>query len=265
MDLALKGKRALVTGASAGLGAATATALVAEGAQVVINGRDQGRLEVAARKIEAAAGVKPGLAVGDISKSADRVKVINAAREQLADGMIDILASNTGGPPAGMFLDHSGDTWREAGHLLLESAVGLTRAILPGMIERHWGRLIYITSVAVLQPIDDLILSNSYRSAVTGFCKTISNTYAKDGITANTVCPGYTATERLLSLAETRARAAGVTPKEAMQGFVGSVPAGRLGKPEELAALIAFLASDRAAYITGCSIPVDGGWHRGLL
>ena len=265
MDFGLKGKRVLVTGASAGLGAAAATALAAEGASVVINGRDQSRLETTAKKIESTTGVKPGLAVGDISKSADRVKVVNAAKEQLANGVIDILVSNTGGPPAGMFLDHSGDTWREAGHLLLESAVGLTRAILPGMIEQKWGRLIYITSVAVLQPIDDLILSNSYRSAVTGFCKTISNTYAKEGITANTVCPGYTATERLMSLAQTRAKAAGISPKEAIQGFISSIPAGRLGRPEELAALIAFLASDRAAYITGCSIPVDGGGHRGLL
>lgn len=265
MELGLKGKRALVTGASAGLGEAAASALAAEGAQVVINGRDQDRLAAAARKIQAATGVAPGLAVGDISKSPDRVRVVTAAREQLANGVIDIFVSNTGGPPAGMFMDHSGDTWQQAGHLLLESAVGLTRALLPSMIEQKWGRLIYITSVAVLQPIDDLVLSNSYRAAVTGFCKTLSNTYARHGVTANTVCPGYTATERLLSLAESRAKAAGITAKEAMQGFMSSVPAARLGKPEELASLITFLASDRAAYITGCSIPVDGGLHRGLL
>jgi 3-oxoacyl-[acyl-carrier protein] reductase len=265
MDLGLKGKRALVTGASAGLGAAAAMALAAEGVKIVINGRDQARLEAMAKKIEAATGVRPGLAVGDVSKSPDRVKVINAVKEQLPDGVIDILVSNTGGPPAGPFLDHSGETWREAGHLLLESAIGLTRAFLPGMIEQKRGRLIYITSVAVLQPIDDLILSNSFRAAVTGFSKTVSNTYAKHGITSNCVCPGYTATERLMSLAESRAKAGGITPQEALEGFVKAVPAGRLGQPDELASLITFLASERAAYITGCSIPVDGGVHRGLI
>jgi 3-oxoacyl-[acyl-carrier protein] reductase len=265
MDLGLKGKRALVTGASAGLGAAAAMALASEGVQVVINGRDQTRLEAAATKIQTATGVRPGLAIGDVSKSPDRVKVINAAKELLPYGAIDILVSNTGGPPAGAFLDHSGDVWREAGQLLMDSAIGLTRAFLPGMIEQKWGRLIYITSVAVLQPIDDLILSNSYRAAVTGFSKTVSNTYAKHGITANCVCPGYTATERLMSLAESRGKAAGITPQEAMQNFVNLVPARRLGRPDELASLVTFLSSDRAAYITGCSIPVDGGVYRGLI
>jgi 3-oxoacyl-[acyl-carrier protein] reductase len=265
VELGLKGRRALVTGASAGLGAAAALALAAEGVQLVINSRDRTRLEAAAAKIEKRTGIKPGMAVGDVSKSPDRVKVINAAREQLADGVVEILVSNSGGPPAGAFLDHSGETWREAAQLLVDSAVGLTRAFLPTMIEQKWGRLIYITSVAVLQPVDDLILSNSYRAAVTGFCKTISNTYAQYGITANCVCPGYTATERLISLAETRAKAAGITPREALQAFVDQVPAGRLGQPEELASLITFLASDRAAYISGSSIAVDGGAHRGLL
>jgi 3-oxoacyl-[acyl-carrier protein] reductase len=265
MDLGLTGKRVLVTGASAGLGAAAAMALAAEGAAVVINGRDLSRLETTAGKIESRTGAKPGLAVGDVSKSPDRVKVINSARDQLRDGVVDILVSNTGGPPPGAFLDQTGDTWREAGQLLVDSAVGMTRAFLPGMIEQNWGRLIYITSVAVLQPLDDLILSNSYRAAVTGFCKTISNNYAKHGITANCVCPGYTATERLMSLAESRAQAKGTTAKDELRAFSGQVPAGRLGRPEELAALIAFLASDQAAYITGSSIAVDGGVHRALF
>ena len=265
MDLALKGKRALVTGASAGLGAAAALALAAEGAAVVINGRDAARLETAAKKIAGQTGVTPGLAVGDVSKPTDRLKVVNSARDLLKDGIIDILVANSGGPPAGAFLEQHGDIWHEASQLLVDSAVGLTRAFLPAMIEQKWGRLIYITSVAVLQPVDDLILSNTYRAAVTGFCKTISNNYARHGITANCVCPGYTATERLMSLAETRAKAKGTTPKDELAGFAGLVPAARLGRPDELASLIAFLASDRAAYITGSSIAVDGGAHRGLL
>ncbi len=265
MDFGLKGKRALITGASAGLGAAAALTLAAEGAQVIINGRDRARLEAAAKKIETATGVKPGIAIGDVANSTDRDKVIKAINDLLPNGRIDILVSNTGGPPAGAFLDHTSEVWDEAGKLLLESAVGLTRAFLPGMIDQKWGRLIYITSVAVLQPIDDLILSNSYRAAVTGFSKTVSNTYAKHGITANCVCPGYTATERLMGLAETRAKAAGITQQQALQRFVDAVPAGRLGRPDELASLITFLASDCAAYITGCSIPVDGGVYRGLV
>ena len=265
MDLGLKGKRALVTGASAGLGFACAEVLAAEGVELVINSRDPQRLEAAAGRIETGTGCKIGLAPGDLSVPGDRLNVINAARGQLRDGIVDILVSNTGGPPPGLFLDHSGDAWTRAGHLLLDSAVGLTRALLPAMIEQKWGRLIYVTSVAVLQPVNDLILSNSYRAAVTGFCKTLSNTYASDGITANTVCPGYTATERLSSLMESRAEAAGVSLEEMKEQFAAEVPVARLGRPEELAALVAFLASDKAAYISGTSIGVDGGLHRGLL
>ena len=122
-----------------------------------------------------------------------------------------------------------------------------------------------VTSIAVLQPVDELILSNAYRAGVTGFCKTVSNTYAKHGVTANCVCPGYTATERLASLVERRAEAAGITPREAAQAMAADVPVGRIGKPEEFAATVAFIASESAAYISGASIPVDGGLHRGLL
>jgi 3-oxoacyl-[acyl-carrier protein] reductase len=265
MDLGLNGKRALVTGASSGLGYACAETLAAEGVNLVINSRDESRLSEAAKRIEKITGVKAGLAPGDLSRPSERLQVINLTRDQLAGGVVDILVSNTGGPPPGVFLEHSGEAWTQAGHLLLESAVGLTRALLPAMLEQSWGRLIYITSVAVLQPIDDLILSNSYRAAVTGFCKTLSNSYAGKGITANTVCPGFTETERLASLIEKRAAAAGVAPKEMAHTMAAQVPAGRLGKPEELASLVAFLASDRAAYISGSSIGVDGGLHRGLL
>lgn len=265
MELGLKGKRALVCGASAGLGAAVATTLAAEGVDLVINGRDRGRLDASAARIEKQTGVKPGLAVGDVSVAVDRVKIVNAAREQVREGIVDILVANSGGPPPGMFLDHSGETWSEAGKLIMESAVGLTRAFLPDMVEQKWGRLIYITSVAVLQPVDELILSNAYRAGVTGFCKTVANTYSKYGITANCVCPGYTATERLASLAERRAEAEGITPKEAARAMAAAVPVGRIGKPEEFAAVVTFLASEPAAYISGASIPVDGGLHRGLL
>lgn len=259
MDLRLKDKNALVTGASAGLGAATALELVREGANVTINGRDQVRLEEAAQTIADTTGAKPRMSVGDVSKPEDVNRIINEV------GEVDILICNTGGPPSGQFLDLPADRFNDAHDLLLGSAANLTRAVLPAMIEKKWGRVIYITSVAVLQPIDNLILSNSYRAAVTGLCKTLSNNYAKHGVTFNTVCPGYTATERLNGMADSIAAEKSITRLDVFQQFADATPCARLGQPHELAALIAFLASDRAAYITGASIPVDGGLHRGLL
>ncbi|MBU8934444.1 MAG: SDR family oxidoreductase [candidate division Zixibacteria bacterium] len=259
MDLGLNGKRALVTGASAGLGKAAATALAQEGAIVTINSRDQEKLAQAASSVEEQTGQKPALAVGDLSNPEDVAKVIKTA------GQVDILVSNTGGPPPGDFLVHSAEQWTEAGELLLHSAINLTRAVIGPMKEQGWGRLIYITSVAVLQPVDSLILSNAFRAGLTGFCKTISNTYAQYGITANTVCPGYTATERLQQLADKLAADAGSSPDDIMAGFGDATAVGRVGQPDELASLIAFLAGDRAAYITGTSIPVDGGLVKSLI
>ena len=148
---------------------------------------------------------------------------------------------------------------------MLQSAIRLTRGVIEGMKARGWGRLIYITSIAVKQPLDDLIISNTYRAGLTGFVKTISNTHARHGITANTVCPGYTATDRLWHLAEKRAEAGGITPEEAMAQMGSGSPAGRVGKPEELAAVVAFLAGKPAAYVTGSAIVVDGGSYKGLL
>ncbi|MBD3258589.1 SDR family oxidoreductase [candidate division GN15 bacterium] len=263
MDFNLKDKRVLVAGASAGLGFATAQTLLAERAEVVINSRSDDNLQSAAAKLEQATGRRPSTVCGDLSDSGERNRVIDAVRATI--GGVDILVSNTGGPPPGAFLDHSQEAFDNAAKLVLDSAVGLTRAFLPGMIKQKWGRLIYITSVGVLQPVDTLILSNTYRAAVTGFCKTVSNNYAQYGITANCVCPGYTATERLTELAEKLSAQSGTSAQEVLAGFAEITPARRLGQPDELAALITFLASDRAAYISGASIPVDGGLHKGLL
>lgn len=261
MDLGLQGKRALVTGASSGLGAACATALAAEGVQVIMCSRDKMRLRDAADTIEKRCGARPDTIVADIATG----KGLKAIENAVSDRPIDILVSNGGGPPAGQFLDHGPERWEEAGKLVLESAAALSRIVLPGMVKRAWGRLIYITSVGVLQPVDDLVLSNAYRAGVTGMCKTISNNYAHHRITANCVCPGYTATERLVSLATMRAHEKGKTREDVMDEFARIIPAARVGQPEELGALVAFLASDRAAYITGASIPVDGGLHRSLI
>lgn len=259
MDIGIRGKRALVTGASSGLGLASAMALAAEGVEVAINSRSRERLEEAARKIKEQTGVTATIAAGDIAKADEIKKIARMA------GDVDILVSNCGGPPPGPFLAHSEEVWRGGANLVLHSAIGLTHEVIEGMKGRGWGRLIYITSVAVLQPMDDLIISNTYRAGLTGFVKTIANTYARFGITANTVCPGYTATDRLWQLAERRAKDAGITPQEAMTQMGSGTPVGRVGRPEEFGAVVAFLAGMPAAYINGAAIPVDGGSHKGLL
>ncbi len=259
MDLGLKGKKALVTGASSGLGAVAALALAEEKADVIINGRDLKRLEKSAKQIYDATGATVKIVVGDVSKEDDIVRIKNEI------GDIDILVSNAGGPPPGQLTEHDRKKWRDASELVMFSAINLTRVFIDNMINNKWGRLIYITSIGVLQPVDDLILSNTFRAAVTGFCKTTSNNYAKYGITANCVCPGYTGTERLSELINSRAEKAGITPEQVVEGFNQMIPAGRIGKPEELAALIAFLASDKASYITGSSIAVDGGVVKSLI
>lgn len=260
MDLGIKDKRALVTGSSSGLGEAAATALAAEGVLVAINSRSKERLEAAGHRIHEATGQWPAPIVGDVSKTEDCKRIVKEA------GQVDILISNAGGPPPGQFLDHGPAKWQEAHDLVLQSASNLTREAMIGMIDRGWGRVIYITSIGVLQPVDTLILSNAYRAAVTGMCKTLSNNYAHHGITFNCVCPGYTATDRLKSLAENLAsQAADKTADDVIQGFAEMAPAKRVGQPFELASLITFLAGQQAAYITGASIPVDGGLYKGLL
>lgn len=263
MELGLKGRTALVTGASAGLGFAAALSLAEEGVELIINSRDQGRIDQAAAKIADQTGHKPLAIAADLSSAVG----LGYLTERLGelDQPVEILLANSGGPPPGQFLDQSAEAFTEAGRLLLDSAVGLTRVLLPRMIENKFGRLIYLTSIAVLQPIDSLLLSNTYRAAVTGFCKTISNNYAKYGITANCVCPGYTATERLKFLAGELAELSGNSAESVLAGFAEVTPARRLGQPDELAALITFLASDRASYITGTSIPVDGGLNKSLI
>lgn len=265
MDLGLKGKKALVCGSSAGLGFSTAMALAAEGADVIINSRDKKRLDAAADKIEKATGSRPECLVADLAIDKGISHVTQEVRKDTPGGFIDILVANTGGPPSGRFMHFSHQQWKDAAQLLLYSAVRLTKAVIEGMASRGWGRLIYVTSVSVPQPLDDLVLSNSYRSAVTAFCKTVSNTHARSGITANCVCPGYTATERLQSLAQSRAEQSGTEPEQVMASMAENVPAGRLGKPEELAATVAFLASEQAGYISGSSLRVDGGIAKFLL
>lgn len=263
MDLGIRGKVALVTGASAGLGFAAATALAEEGARVAINSRSADNLKKAADSIHEKTGIRPTTIEGDLTHEGAAEKMVKTVSGEL--GSIDILVSNAGGPPAGQFMQISKEAWNSSLDLTFLPAVDLTRAVLPGMQEKKWGRIIFITSISVKQPVDNLIISNALRAGVTGFAKSISNEFARDGITVNTVCPGYTETERLKELATVKAEISGNSIEDIFSNWINEVPARRLGRPPELAALIAFLCSERAAYITGTSILVDGGLYKGLL
>jgi 3-oxoacyl-[acyl-carrier protein] reductase len=263
MELGLQGRVALVGGSSKGLGRAVAEELAREGCRVVLCARDADALEATRESIGAATGTEPVAIVTNLSQP-EGVK--RAARFALDTcGAVDVLVTNTGGPPAGPFEAHTADAWRSAIEQNLESVINLTRAVLPRMKERGWGRIINITSIAVKQPVDNLILSNSVRAAVTGFARTLANEVAPFGVTVNNVMPGYTRTERLVHLAEHNAQTRGTDVSAAYAQWEREIPMQRLGEPRELAALVAFLASERASYITGTSIPVDGGWIRSLL
>ena len=262
MDLGLGGKVALVAASSRGLGRAVAEELAREGARVVVCARGDAALHETAAAIRAL-GAEVEAIVGDVSNPADVVRIVESATR--AFGRIDVLVTNGGGPPAGPFESHSADAWREAVRQNLDSVVELTRAVLPGMKERRWGRIINVTSIAVKQPVDNLILSNSVRAAVTGFARTLANEVAPFGITVNCVMPGYTRTQRVDELAARNATLRGTSAEAQVAVWEGQIPMGRLGRPDEFAAMVAFLASERASYTTGASIPVDGGWIRSLL
>jgi len=262
MDLGLTGRVAVVAGASQGLGLASARELAAEGASVVLCARDPDRLERACETIRGDGGTCVGVPV-DVSQDGAPATVV--ARALAEYGRLDVLVPNSGGPPAGRFEELPPEAWDDAVNLLLRSAVGFARAALPAMREQGAGRIIGITSVAVKQPVDGLILSNAVRAAVTGFLRTLANEVAGAGITVNAVLPGFMATDRMRHLIERDAAAAGIGIEEQTARTTAAIPAGRLGDPREFAAMVAFLASDRASYVTGQSIVVDGGLNRSLL
>lgn len=263
MDLGLRGRVALVAAASRGLGKAVALELAREGADVAICARGREQLRRTAEEIAAETGARLLAIVADVTVARDVTNLVTTVAEQF--GRLDILVNNAGGPPPGPFLSFSDDDWRRAIELNLISTVRLTRAAVPIMRANRWGRIINITSVAVKQPIPDLVLSNAARSAVIGLAKTLALELAPDGITVNSVCPGFTLTERVQQLAESLAEREGKTVAEVLAGYERQIPMGRMGRPEELAALVAFLASERAAYITGTAIQVDGGYVRGIF
>ena len=263
MDLGLKGKVALVAAASRGLGRAVAEELAAEGASLVLCARGAEALRATRDQIALQSGAPVVAVPADVSLAEDVARVVGAARERF--GHIDILVTNAGGPPAGKFESLTREQWEAATRLTLHSAIELTRHVLPDMKERRWGRILNITSIAVKQPVENLILSNSLRAAVTGFARTLANEVAGDGITVNNILPGYTRTERVEELANMMAEKEGISPADFTAKWEREIPMKRLGEPREFAALAAFLVSERASYITGTSIQVDGGWIRSLF
>jgi len=263
MDFGIRGKVALVAAASRGLGRAVALELGAEGAKLVLCARGSDDLDAAKKFISTCTGVEVHTVVADLTRREHIELVSTEAMSKF--GQVDILVTNAGGPPAGVFETHSWDAWERAVNLTLRSVIELTRFILPGMRSRKWGRIININSIAAKQPVDNLMLSNSIRSAVTGFARTLANEVATDGITVNSILAGYTRTDRVEQLAEASAAKEGIKRDDVIARFEREIPMKRLGEPNELAALAAFLASDRAAYVTGQSIAVDGGWIKGLL
>lgn len=262
MDLGLKGRVAFVAAASRGLGRAIAEELASEGVNIACCARSQAIVDVAA-ELARRHGVRTVGIVADVSVPGDVDAGVGQALAAL--GKVDILVTNAGGPPPGPFESHSRDAWRRAVELNLDSAVNLTRAVLPGMKERRWGRILNVTSIAVKQPVDNLILSNAVRAAVTGFARSLANEVAPFNVTVNNLMPGYTRTERLDALADANARTKGTSSEEEFALWDKQIPMGRVGEPKEFAALAAFLASERASYITAQSIAVDGGWIRSLL
>lgn len=263
MDLGLRGKIALVAASSRGLGRAVAEELANEGASLILCARDAHALNQTKQDIISLSGVQVIAVPADLTLPADVQRVVDSGLKQF--GQIDILVTNAGGPPAGKFEELTIEQWEQAVRLTLFSALELTRHVLPGMKARGWGRILNITSIAVKQPVENLILSNSLRAAVTGLARTLANEVAAEGITVNNILPGYTRTERVEDLAMMMAEKHGISASEFKQKWEQEIPMRRLGEPREFAALAAFLVSERASYITGTSIQVDGGWIRGLL
>ena len=263
MDLGLKDRVALVAAASKGLGKATALELAREGCDVAIVSRNADVLDATAAEIREATGRRVLVVPADVGDEAAVERLVQVVLAEY--GHIDVLVNNAGGPPPGTFTDVSDEDWLHAVQLNLMSAVRLTRLVLPGMRERRWGRIINITSVSVKQPMPTLILSNAVRVGVVAMAKTLAGQVAGEGITVNNVCPGSILTDRITQLTQADAQREGISFDEALARRAAAIPMGRIGLPEELAALIAFLASERAAYITGTTIQVDGGAFNGLM
>jgi 3-oxoacyl-[acyl-carrier protein] reductase len=263
MDLGLKDKVAIVAASSQGLGKAVAFGLAREGAKLALCARNAETLNAVATQIRTETGVDVFTAPVDVTREADvRAFVEETAAEY---GRVDICVTNAGGPPAKPFHETNMDEWRRAVDLNLMSTLYFAHAVLPKMREQKSGRLITITSLTVKQPVEGLILSNSVRAAVAGLVKSLANEYGPSNVLVNNVCPGYTATDRLVDLSTTLAKSAGVSPAAIEKRWTSQIPLGRLADPKEFADAVVWLCSERASYITGQSIAIDGGFAKGLL
>jgi 3-oxoacyl-[acyl-carrier protein] reductase len=224
--------------------------------------RGEKDLRAAADEVRSSSNAEVLDVVADVSKLSDIKRLADAARKKF--GRVDILVTNSGGPPAGTFETFTPEMWAAAAQLLLNSTVEMVREVLPGMKEKRWGRILNVTSIAAKQPVDGLMLSNSLRAAVHGFARSLANEVATFGITVNNILPGYTRTDRVVSLAKQASETKGIPVEQSYKAWEEQVPMGRLGEPREIAAMAAFLVSERASYVTAQSIAVDGGWIRAL-
>jgi 3-oxoacyl-[acyl-carrier protein] reductase len=263
MDFGLKDRVAIVAAASRGIGYAAALELAREGARVFLCSRDERHASEAAQAIHEATGANVAGIRADVTNGHDTENFVGLALERA--GRIDVCVTNAGGPPATVFKDTDLDMFRQAFELNALSAIRMAKLVLPGMCEQGWGRIVNVTSISVKQPVEGLLLSNTVRAGLTGWAKTVSNEVAAYGVTVNNVAPGYTLTERQDQLAEVRSKALGRSKQEVIDTWAEQTPIRRMAKAEEIAAAIAFLASERASYITGVTLQVDGGWIRGLF
>jgi 3-oxoacyl-[acyl-carrier protein] reductase len=263
MDLGIADKVAFVPGATARIGYAAARELSAEGARLAICSRDAQRIEAAAAEIRAQGGGEVQALVGDVSESAEPRRLVEEVVRHF--GGLHVLVTNAGGPPSGNFGDVREEDFTRAIELTFRSAERLIRAAIPHLRESGWGRIVSLTSITVKEPHDRLLLSNSLRPAVHGLAKSLSRELASSGVTVNCVCPGFTDTERLEELANASAEIRGLEVNEIYEGWKASIPRGTLGRPEEIASVVAFLCSTRASYVNGVSIQVDGGESHSLL